>query len=113
MLKVPKIRSEKHRRWIASLGCVICDKRDVQAAHIRIGNNAGMGLKSCDSCTLPLCVWCHMDQHTIGERLFWEPYGGIETATKLAKKLFGITENDVEAMELIRSFKNDSRSSNG
>ena len=112
MLKVPKIRSVKHRKFIASLPCVCCGRRDVQAAHIRSGNGAGVGLKSGDDCTLPLCAprsfedkGCHAKQHHIGEVKFWSEYGGIEQATALAKNIYAVSGDENAALILIARWK--------
>ena len=105
MLKVPKIRSEKHRRFIASMPCCICRKPDTQAAHIRHGNGAGMGLKSGDDCTVPLCITCHKNQHENNECVWWSLYGGIEKATALAKDLYKVTGDSIEALKLIAGFR--------
>lgn len=48
----------------------------VQAAHVRIGTDGGTGLKPSDRYALPLCEGAHLgDQHTAGERQFWEKFG--------------------------------------
>ena len=105
MLKKPKIRDEKHRRFIASLPCVLCSGMNVQAAHIRIGNNAGMALKSGDDCCLPLCITHHKQQHECGEVSFWYPHGGHEKANVLAKALYACTGDEIEAQEKIKEWK--------
>ncbi|MGH1376655.1 MAG: putative HNHc nuclease [Alphaproteobacteria bacterium] len=104
MQKTPKIRSKKHLKFIANLPCVICRKTDVQAAHVRSGNGAGMGLKSGDDCVVPLCVKHHTKQHSMNERTFWSYYGGIENATRLANALFNVTGNNIDALRLIAGF---------
>lgn len=45
------LRSEQHRRNVASLGCLITGK-PAQACHVNFGK--GMGLKACDSLCFPL-----------------------------------------------------------
>lgn len=52
-----RIRSEKHRKFIASLPCFVCGRTDVQAAHF--GSWEIMSGTACDSMTAPLCVECH------------------------------------------------------
>lgn len=104
-LKQPKIRDKKHLRFVASLGCVACNTVGMtQAAHIRSGNQAGMSLKSGDDCTVPLCVRCHQIQHQ-GERKFWQRFGGIEKATRLAKRLYEHTGNPDMAQIYISEFR--------
>lgn len=51
-------RSEKHRRLVASLDCVICGKgAPTQCAHVNFGK--GLGLKTSDALTFPACPDCH------------------------------------------------------
>lgn len=57
-------RSEKHRRLVASLDCVICGKHaPSQCAHANYGK--GLGLKTSDALTFPACPSCH-SQHDQG-----------------------------------------------
>ncbi|WP_255595993.1 hypothetical protein [Achromobacter sp. ACM05] len=52
------MRSEKHRRNVASLDCVVCGRfGPSQCAHANFGK--GLGLKACDSQTFPACPDCH------------------------------------------------------
>lgn len=104
MLKQPKVRSEKHRRFIAILPCIVCRVRDrTQAAHIRTGNNAGVGLKSGDDCCVPLCVECHHEQHHFSEKKYWGK--NLDLAQEIAKKLYEHTGNEVEALRQLARFK--------
>ena len=98
------IRDKKHRKFISSLPCLICFRTDTQAAHIRSLNGAGMGLKSGDNCTVPLCVDCHTTQHTMSEKEFWERWGGLDYATRTAKNLYAVTGKTMEAMKVIGEF---------
>ncbi len=102
--KIAKIRDKRHRRFVASLPCVICRRTDVQAAHISSGNGAGMGLKSGDNCIVPLCCTCHTQQHKVDEVKFWEGFGGIKKATRLANDLYYATRNRERAMMLLEAF---------
>lgn len=102
MFKKKKVRSRAHRMFIASLPCLTCGIEGMtQAAHIRTGNDAGMGLKSADDCVLPLCVTCHQEQHLTSEKLF---YGQkLPEAQRLAKTLYQISGNkDAALMEITR-----------
>lgn len=105
MQKVKKIRSKKHLKFIASLPCLITGRDDVQAAHIRIGNNAGMALKSGDDCTIPLSCEEHAKQGRMGEIAYWEQHGGIKKATELAHKLYALTGDRESAREAIARWK--------
>lgn len=110
---IPKnkpIRNKAHLKFIASLPCCVSCAYGVQSAHIRKGNNSGMGFKSGDDCTVPLSLREHNLQHQIGcEEKYWKPYGGYERATKLAKDLFRVSGNREAALELIIGFQNEIR----
>ena len=73
MLKQPRIRDEKYRRYIAEQPCLICGGTDVQASHIRIGQEGGMGLKPGDDLVWPLCV-AHHAEFDAGQREFIHKY---------------------------------------
>lgn len=103
--KTEYIRDEKHRRFIASLPCVICGRGDVQAAHVRRGQAAGMGLKSSDDRCVPLCCFHHGIQHEKGELHFWYGFGGYEAAAALGKKLYGVTGDREAAHKILKDFK--------
>lgn len=105
MLKQPPIRSEKHRRFIASLPCIICGNTDVQCAHIRRRQGGGMGLKPCDSKCVPLCITCHKNQHESGELVFYHGFGGYEAAAVLATKLYKVSGDEEKAKLKILEWK--------
>jgi hypothetical protein len=44
---------------------------NIEAAHVRMGTDGGMGMKPSDCYVVPLCSACHAYQHKIGERKFW------------------------------------------
>lgn len=103
------IRSEKHRRFVASLPCLVTGREGgTQAAHIRSGFY-GMGIKPDDSLVVPLHYETHQEQHRIGEKKFYEPFGGVERAKDYALRLFDITGNEFLAMELIEDFRDGAR----
>lgn len=97
--------SEKYRRWIASLPCVVTGKKEVQCAHIRKGYLAGASRKPPDWRALPLYHKEHSYQHKIGELKYWYPYGGYETAAVLAKQLYEVRFNTGEAVKLIEEYR--------
>ncbi len=58
LMKQPIFRSEKWRRAVASMPCVICGiEGQTQAAHRNQGK--GMGAKVSDAWCAALCVDCH------------------------------------------------------
>jgi len=81
--KVPKVRSEPYRRYIASLPCYRCGVHGYsQAAHADEGK--GIGLKTDDLTCYPLCGMsygtgegCH---HYVGRRMSKEERRGFEVA---------------------------------
>lgn len=97
--------SEKYRRWIASLPCLITGARNVQCAHIRMNADAGMGRKPPDWRCVPLSVQQHAWQHDKGELRFWYPYAGYENAAALAKRLYELRFNTPEAVKIIEEWR--------
>jgi len=102
MQKVAKIRSESHRRFIASLPCCVCSAPDVQSAHIRTGNGAGMGLKSGDNFCVPLCLRCHEKQGR-GEKIFWGVH--LEDANGLANALWHFSKDRDRGLVQVARFR--------
>lgn len=59
--KTPQHRSDAWRKAVASLPCACCMREgSTQAAHPN-HRGKGMGLKSHDCWTVPLCVECHAE----------------------------------------------------
>ena len=87
----PQLRSLQHLRFVRSHECAIrgmcrlgkniISAEDhvchgpIQAAHIRMGTDGGMGVKPSDNFTIPLCVEAHVEQGQIGEGAFEKRYG--------------------------------------
>jgi hypothetical protein len=62
----------KHLAFIRQLPCTACGQiAPSEAAHIRSGSDAGLGMKPSDRFSLPLCSECHALQHQFGELRFW------------------------------------------
>lgn len=56
------MRSTKRLNEIRKLPCVVCGSSPVDAAHSNQSNHGkGMGLKACDSKTIPLCRNHHQE----------------------------------------------------
>lgn len=104
MTAIPKtqfIRSESHRKFVASFDCIACkpigffemlelvspayiDDAISQAAHMRHIAECGMGLKPSDEWTLPLCPDCHQ-AHDAHPDLFWRRWLRDQVCMRLAK----------------------------
>ena len=68
-------RSQKHCTFVRGHACCNCGSMaGIEVAHVRIGSGAGMGQRPHDYRTVSLCKDCHVRQHSIGERTFWEEY---------------------------------------
>ena len=68
-----------HLAWVRGHQCAVpgCkpDEADprtsrIEAAHVRIGTDGGMGLKPSDAWAIPLCAAHHARQHLVGEETF-------------------------------------------
>jgi hypothetical protein len=71
-----RFRSQRHLRHVRSHACVMCDaEAPIEAAHVRLGSDGGMGCKPSDIYAVALCggpEGCHQRQHVQGERTFWQ-----------------------------------------
>ena len=75
-------RSDAHRRFVTGqFRCAACGANEpIQAAHVSMGSEPGMGLKTDDWRVVPLCgttiagEGCHQRQHRVGEQTFWRDY---------------------------------------
>lgn len=101
--KQKKIRSEKHRRFIASLPCLKCGDSPCDAAHVRIGTGGGMGLKPSDCYAVPLCRKHHQEQHSGGERTFWGKK--LDRLDDLMNALYAKSGDIEHAYRAIRQFQ--------
>jgi hypothetical protein len=66
-----------HRAWVRRHHCCVpgCLNIPIECAHVRTGNDGGVGLKPSDRWTVSLCSTHHAEQHRIGERRFERLYG--------------------------------------
>src|SRR6476646_6472490 len=64
-------RRAQHLAFVRQLSCVACGKAaPSEAAHVRWGTDAGMGIKPSDRYSVSLCASCHELQHRFGELRF-------------------------------------------
>ena len=66
-------RSKKHLDFIRNQTCIISYVEDVQACHIRILSDGGVGLKPSDF-EIPMSYKYHRLQHDIGELNFYKKF---------------------------------------
>lgn len=90
-----------HLNFIRSLKCVNCGTHEnIQAAHLRLQTNGGMGKKPSDRYTTPLCHDCHAEQHRVGEKTFW----GDRDVKKLCNDLWAVSGDRLEGFKIINKF---------
>lgn len=76
-MKYPKPTTERDKKylaWIRTLPCLVCQSTPVHPHH---EGSHGMGIKTSDRNTLPLCHTHHQERHDRGKVTFW---GSIDTA---------------------------------
>lgn len=89
-------RDAEHIEAIRQCPCVACGQDPAgEAAHLRMGNLAGLGRKPEDRYVTPLCRACHQEQHSLGELTFWTSLGLAPTI--LAERLWR-AQGNVEMM---------------
>ena len=74
---IKRYRKPKHLAYVRSKPCCICKTDyEVHAHHIMYAQPRGTSLKVCDSFTVPLCPYHHMELHQQygNERKFWLNY---------------------------------------
>ena len=89
--KKKTFRSEKYKKYIRSLPCVICNYPASEAHHVRIDGNAGTGMKPSDTYCVPLCPLHHAELHQFGKDTFFDRHG-INVYKLLFKTVKGFVE---------------------
>ena len=81
-LRAPsQVRCAAHLKWVRGHDCAIAGRGDhlcegkMEAAHVRAGTDAGVGLKPSDIWAIPLCARAHRYQHQVGEGAFGRWFG--------------------------------------
>jgi hypothetical protein len=108
LLRRTRSQSRDHRKWIASLPCLITlSRRNVEAAHVRYADRAygkrmtGIGEKADDRFCVPLSREFHAEQHKGSERAFWAAHGIDPIAVALS--LWGCSGDDDAGEAVIRA----------
>jgi hypothetical protein len=94
--------SVDHLTRIRNLACCVCAKAGGEAHHLKAGTGErGMGLRSTDKWSVPMCHTCHMEVERVGSRneQAWFSVRGIY-ASLLAMDLWGNT-GDLRRMERV------------
>jgi hypothetical protein len=81
---MPRLRDPSWLKHVRKQTCWNCGTLGCDAAHIRWGQEGGMGLKPPDDLVVPLCRHCHMDQ---------ESHPGPEWWAKMVKNLARMSYN--------------------
>lgn len=75
-LKPRCLRSPKHLAHVRSHPCLVCERKPVDAHHLRFAQPMAMGRKVSDEFTVPLCRICHDRLHRDPtEEAWWEAVG--------------------------------------
>jgi hypothetical protein len=109
MQRRPREKDNKHLDFIRGLPCLLCnDPTSTEAAHVRYADPmvakpiSGMGNKSDDAYTVPLCGKHHREQTNYGdERGWWARLGVDPVKVALALHRFS---GDQEIGERISDF---------
>ena len=72
------MKSDFHLRFVREVPCLVC-QRPSQAHHVRLEGR--LGVRSCDSLTVPLCADHHDKLHKMGERNFWHIFPVLTAQT--------------------------------
>ena len=80
-------RNKSHLKFVASRYCVICGRNRSQAHHLKFAQANGMGIKTSDEFTVPLCSRHHRELHQSGNERAWWKRQGIDPQ-KIARELW-------------------------
>ena len=101
VLATPKrVRDEAHRKYVASLPCVICGRAPCQAHHLRFAQPRSMGSKVSDEFTVPLCAIHHRALHDDGpEEKWWQERGidPLKEAERLWRESHGAADPNADS----------------
>ena len=82
----------KYLKWLKTQPCCACGSTDISIpAHQRILGRGGTGIKPPDKDALPLCYWCHSEEHE-GAVSFW----GKKTKAKTKEFVQGLCDNHIK-----------------
>ena len=84
-----KISKENKARFalLRDMGCSVCAGHEVQIHHIIGHGTSGMGMRSPDELTIPLCFYCHDALHRHGHKTFERKHGSQMDLLKRANDM--------------------------
>jgi hypothetical protein len=107
-----RVMDDSHRRFIASLPCIVSRvEGQSQAAHLRFASSAygkpitGGSQKADDCWTLPLSAALHDEQHRAGNEIAWWASKGIADPLVLCLRLYAVSGDEVAARKIIGSVR--------
>ena len=89
-LKPPRLRSKRHREFVAAQACVVCGRKPSDAHHLRFAQARALGRKVSDEFTVPLCREHHSELHRRGDEARWWKDAGVD-AIAIARDLWAET----------------------
>jgi hypothetical protein len=107
-----RVLDDSHRRFIASLPCIVSGVEGrTQAAHLRFASSSygkpitGGSTKADDCWLLPLSVEMHDEQHRAGNEIAWWLSKGVADPLKLCLRLYSVSGDEVSARRILLSLK--------
>lgn len=82
-----RIRAPEHVKWVATLPCLVCQRRPTDAHHLKRVQPNAMGRKPGDQWVVPLCRIHHRTLHDAGDENGWWKAQGIN-AVEIAQNLW-------------------------
>lgn len=73
--KTIRVIDKKYIEWIRSLNCIVCGYGLCDPHHVNKEGHGGMGTKTSDDRTIPLCHKHHQEVHQIGRKTFAKKHG--------------------------------------
>jgi len=102
--------SSDHLDLIRSLPCCACGAQPrSDAHHLLQTNERGLGLRSTDKHTVPLCPTCHTDLHSYGSReeRKWFARAGILNPIALALGLWDCGRNRNQMLRVMEAHRDE------
>ena len=91
-----RIRAPEYLKWVASLPCLVCQRRPSDAHHLKRVQPNAMGRKPGDQWVVPLCRIHHRALHDAGDETQWWANNKIN-ATGIAQELWA--DNRINKMD--------------